>query len=290
MGGRGITTSDARILLVAASRATSNRSKTEFMTITPPIPTFKLPSASNKSSRSVPQGRERHLQAHSALFSTLPAPPLATYKASRVSLSAGLATHTHSCTGRDGHATTAVRVVFATCTSADFFFMKPLNGTSLFLGQRPKSSAWLLLPYQEARPSSFPSLFLTTCPHSHMSSLAGSNYPGSKPFPPVMPHLPFPWEEPPAWPTVLSNHVYPLGLSPQNPIIREALSASPQEVRTPLTVTCHLTICVSLRMLSPLLLLAFPEAGSLWCAYHWIPAPSAMQSSQWAFSQCLHSK
>lgn len=113
----------------------------------------------------------------------------------------GLATHTHSFPGRDGHPTTAIRVIFATCNSAQFF-MKPLHGSSLSSGQRPKPSAWLLSPYQG------PALLLPTPLPGHMTSLTGSKDPGSKPLPSVMPHLPFPWEGTPAWPTLLSNRLF----------------------------------------------------------------------------------
>lgn len=217
MGGRGITTSDTRILLVAASRATSNRSKIEFMMIIPPIPAFKLPSASNKSSRSVPQGRERHLQARWHTRPSLPPSRLPAHSSSPSPC------HLHSFLGFTqcwtGHPYPLLhwkgwpsynfsqgRLCYLYFCS--FFLHETSQWLFSVLGTKAKSSAWLLSPYQQARPSSFPSLFLTTCPHSHMSSLAGSNYPGSKPFPPVMPHLPFPWEGPPAWPTVLSNHLF----------------------------------------------------------------------------------
>lgn len=161
VGGRGITTSDTRILLVGTSRATSNWSKTESMMIIPLIPAFKLPSPSNKCSRPAPQGRERH---HHACWHTRPSllPPYS--QCSPLPLvqplpiphpwlpglhcSDGLATHTHYFTGRDGHPTTAIRIIFATCNSAQFLFMKPPHGSSLFSGQRPKSSAWPLSPYQ----------------------------------------------------------------------------------------------------------------------------------------------
>lgn len=92
------------------------------------------------------------------------------------------------------------------------FFVKTLNGSSLFSGQRNKSSAWLLSL------SSFPYLFL-----SYLLSLTGSIYPAS-----VSPscHAPFTLSlggAPVLTHFAQQSPIHPVALSPQSHI-REALS------------------------------------------------------------------
>lgn len=135
--------------------------------------------------------------------------------------------------------------------------VKPLNGSSLFSGQRPSPQHGSSDPTSKSAPFSFPSLFL-----SHMSPLAGSNCPGSQ-YPLLScPILLFLRSGPHPGPLCSESLAHPSGLSLQSPIIKEALCTPLQEVRTPSPLALHHTSLLGNAYLCCLYVYHLPDSHS----------------------------